>query len=588
MLQLTADLPAPGVYETWIDTATASGDATQPDRRIHVVVTREAASVPLDFLQDPRPVPIVGWPWNHKRRTVILQLANTTTKPVEFLQPVLLDFGAKLSGTEPGTADTMAAATALPTLDASGCITPLAPGTRCPLHLTLGRDLWPGQYTVGLGVGGPGGGWSQKTASVFVRLPLTAAILVAALGASAGWLVQEWRARGRLAFDGLIDLGLLRRRVEAIVAGALGQSLEATTRPILDTIDMLEARARSGLDAKADITALSDRVGCLSVLASVERAWTALPTEARVMLAASHGRFVLQGNCTVAGSTPSSTPDGFGATATSIAQAINDWPALATARADAAARLALFARLLTLPANDPARSGAPPGDPPAAVLAARAALQAAVTATVTPLLSDAAPTAVADRVGPLQAAVEQASADLDGAIEANAAALDRTFAVRTDLPVLPDADRAAATAARGVLSRRARTGDPAGRIAMLGPLWHIADPPRPGGLEDNLRLAPTDLGAPIPVGPDLPVASAFGLIPGRSTVSLMRQRNQLEWATNLIVLGAISLTAAALVGTSPAWGTPQDLIGLLLTAFGSRVVITALANATQPAAAAHP
>jgi hypothetical protein len=82
------------------------------------------------------------------------------------------------------------------------CASPLPPGATCALALDIPEALWPGQYSIALGVAGREGGWSQKGVPVSVRFSYWVAFLATALGAGAGWYVQAWRSGGRCAVKG--------------------------------------------------------------------------------------------------------------------------------------------------------------------------------------------------------------------------------------------------------------------------------------------------------------------------------------------------------------------------------------------------
>ena len=510
VLQLAASLPEPGVYEVWIDTfaAAEAGAAAQPDRRVRVLVTREAVAVPADLLLAPKPMHLARWPWTRKARTTLVEMANATGKPIEFARPALLGVGLAS-----GDAATLASAGRMPVLDAGNCQSPLAAGGRCALRLTVGGGWAPGQYAVDVGVAGMGGGFSVRTVPISVRLPLWAPILITALGVAAGSLVQAWRSSGRRAVSGLIDLGLLRTRVAAIEKDA-GLELKGLTAPILDTIATLEARARSGTDAAAEIAALGLRVGRLAGFASVELAYRKLVAEGRAMLAAPHTRYAQQAVAAVSGQ----AADGLDVVEATMASLVNDWPGLAAKRAEAAALVTLLGRLRA------------PGSP---AEAAQAALQAALAASVAPLAAEAGATAVADRVPPLQTAIEAARQAADEAAKAQAKALVPTGTPRSGVEAMPLAAGASPAA---------------------------------------------------PTGFDLPTAVAFDLTASRTPRSLERQRLVLEWGTNLIILAALSLSGAVLVGGNASWGAPLDVIALLLAGFGSRVVIDSLALQAAPAA----
>lgn len=574
VLRMTATVPQPGVYDASIDTAipAAPDRPEQPDRRILVTVTREVAAVPSDLVVAPDPMHQVRWPWQDGHATVLMELRNVTTKPIEFGAPAVLGFGRKA-----GDATEAVAARRLPSVDASGCASPLQPGARCVLRLRLDGIPEPGQYAVQVGLGGPGGGWSQAPATVWVRRPLTLAVLVTAIGVSCGWLVQAWRASGRRAVAALIRTGALRNRIASLVAGSPGTDLSALARPILDALDALEARCRAGDDPADQVDGIEERVTRLATAASVERVFAKLPPEAKAALGPAHDLFMQNAAAAAAGK----PPDGYDDGAAAMVANLNAWQAFTDTRAAAQARRQPLDALLALqPAGEAAVATA---------TEARNLLSAALDAAAAPIPAPIPATAVADRTAALDKAARDADARTAPAIRAYADDLRaRLQAVAADDTATADRKKAAADALAG-LDGLDRAGGAAAKVRLLGGAWPASRPVAPVGLVSGKALEgrAIDVSAAVQTSLDLPVATAWHLVPGRSLGSLRRQQAWMEWLTNLVVLAGLSLSGAVAVAGDPGWGSPLDLVKLLLLALGSRIVIGELGAATQPAPAAH-
>lgn len=572
ILQLSANLTEPGAYEVWIDTETVPGGTApaQPDRRVHVVVTREIAGVPTDLIVDPKPMELAPWPWDPKAKTIFIAMSNVTPKPVEFAPPAILAFGVKSGDVQ------KSAAARLPVLEPGNCVSPLGAGQRCAMQLTVGGHLPPGQYSVDIGTGGPGGGFSPKTALFSVRLPLLVAFVVTALGAGAGWLVQAWRSSGRRAFGALIALGELRSRTKACVDANPALKLGDIAAPLLFTASALESKGRSGDDVVADIAALSTRVECLETFASVERAFKPMPAEAQVMMEGPHTHFAQQASAAIAGQ----AVDGLGTLAAAMVGIVNGWPCLSAARKNADAQLALLRRLQNLAEDDAAQEP---------VVAAITALQSAMTGAMAKLPSDAGAAVTRNRSAPLEVAVTAAAAAQLQAIDVCTKSLGTLLAIRLKQNGLSEAGRAKLTQGQARLQTLDPASSPSVQISLLEQLWPLKDsaPDTVRDSSDRGGVEGMSLPSAMTPGLDLPVAAMFGLVEGMSVKSLQREQWVLEVATNMIILIAISLSGAVLVGGNAAWGSSLDIISLLLAGFASRVTITALAAITQPAASGH-
>jgi hypothetical protein len=570
VLHISANIEEPGIYETWIDTYQkdmASGAET-PDQRIRVVATRESEPVGADFILNPQPVPSVFSFFGAPFSSILVQLHNASTKPVEFASPSIVSFSSKS-----GDAQNSVAATELPTVDGQHCASPLAPGATCPLALGVPDALWPGQYSIALGVAGRGGGWSQKSVPVSVRFPYWVAFLTTAVGAGAGWYVQAWRSGGRRAVNGLIELAALRDRLRRLAGSATGD-LESVERSIGDDIDGVESRCRNGADVAADIDRVRLRIDRLVTAATIETAYQSLPQVAQTIF--SRWRATLFGQASSASLSDAEAND-FNKLRLALPTNINAWPTLRDALAGARATAALAERAQQLPLPDP---------DPSNLVALVKALRGAIANAVAPLTADTVTnTALVDRATALETARQAAEDAIDAVCDLSAKALEQAAAAASKAAA--DPDRQNASAALIGLQALGGTTDLAGKVTSLARLWSqlqgvaVAQP-------EGVVLEGVAPGAAAAMpGPELPTDIVFHLVPGQSLQSLSKQRRWIEIATNLIVLVATGLAGVALVAANDAWGSASDVITALLGGFGARVVLGEVGTASQPSTPAH-
>lgn len=559
-LTLSGTLPDAGVYELWIDTfIPAEGTVREhTERRIQVVVTRTAPpAVTSDLLPEAKAMQIVRWPWTKEASTALIPMVNMTAAPLEFRTPSLLSVGQKV-----GDASIASSPGRLPELEAGDCSSPLAAGARCALRLTVNGGWGPGQYTADIGVAGVGGGYATRSVPIAVRLPILVPILVTALGVGAGTLVQMWRATGRRAMTSLIELGRLRDRVNAIVKANPTLDLNPYAAPILAALTAAQGRAQTDADAADNIKALGARVDQLANVAAVEPEFEKLPQEAQVILAAPHQRFLQQCVAVVSGR----GAEGPDAVAPLVAM-LHDWPGLVGAGIEAEACLQLVRRLVKLDC-----AGLDESQGVDALKSALAAASAAVP-------GDAAYAVLGDRSVALRAATKPVLAAIRLAVTERAAEFGELLASRLKgtTTTLPDLQEKIESITRPILR-----GNEANAVNTLDAVakdrvFH------PGTEAVNL---PSLAAAPVP-GVDLPTAVLIGWTPTRTTASLETERNWFEWGTNAIILLALSLSGAVLVGSNTSWGSWLDIITLWLAGFGSRVVLDSLALRPATAAAGH-
>jgi hypothetical protein len=572
ILQLSANIEAPGIYETWIDTfqkdPASEGETT--DQRIHVMVTRESEPVGADFILDPKPVPSVFSFSGPPVSSILVQLHNASTKPVEFAPPSILSFSSKN-----GDVQNSIAATRLPTIDGQRCASPLAAGATCPLAMDIPDALWPGQYSIALGVAGRGGGWSQKSVPVSVRFPYCVAFVTTALGAAAGWYVQAWRSSGRRAVNGLIELATLRDRLRRLHGSATGD-LEPVERSIADDLDGVESRCRNGADVAADIDRVRQRIDRLITAATIETAYQALPRDAQTIF--SRWRATLFGQASSASLSDAEAND-FNKLRLTLPTNINAWPTLRDAITQARATLALAERAQQLPTPDP---------DPSNLASLIKALRGAVASAIAPLASSAdavVNTALVDRATALETARQAVEDAIEAVCDASAKRLEQAAVAASKAG--PDPDRQNASVALAGLRALGGATDISSKVAGLAGLWSrlqgVASAQPEGMVLEG--VAP-GAAAAIPA-PDMPTDIVFNLAPGQSLQSLSTQRRWIEIATNLIVLVATGLAGVALGAANDAWGSASDVITALLGGFGTRIVLGEVGTASQPSTPAH-
>ncbi|MBR1188557.1 hypothetical protein [Bradyrhizobium sp. AUGA SZCCT0160] len=539
VLQISADLPEVGVYETFIDSYGKNDKGAEiPDRRIRIVVTRDADAIPSELMIEPKPA-AETWPLNGGGRSYILTLRNSTTKPVTFVPPAVLSYSSKQ-----GDAQTSLGTNRMPALDPSGCGAMLDAGKSCPISLTLYDTLSPGEYSVDVGLAGVGGGWSHRSQTIRVKATPFLAFAIIILGTAAGWYVQAWRSKGRRATISLVDIARIRASAERFVAETQDESLRNIGRRVLEEIDEAEGHARRDVDVAAEIDRIRLWLKRLMVGAELQQHFGKLPEVGQNILRAPRDAMVAG----LAERDPSAeNRTAFEGKIAAFAADLNAWPLLARPLGQAVAWLASIERLLR------AASGV---TDVTKLEAARDALSRALgVATAT-----RGDTALSARVDPLQKAVEEA--------QKNVASQEMADALRASLKTQ------IATADDG---KKARLTELTDELAV----WRDAEPSA-ASLSDLARIFSKVSGkqeaaappSPISVPPvDLPTTL---LLPrwNSSLADLQRSLERNEFYTNLLVLlGTGAAGVLTLWVPDPTWGSWGDLIGAFLAGFAARVVM---------------
>jgi hypothetical protein len=557
ILELSAELTEPGVYETSIDTAykPAADAAEQPDRRIRVVVTREMESLPADFLVDPKPVRRVYWPYfSQGGEHVQIEMHNVSTKPIAFAPPAVLSVTDKN-----GDRSHAIAAAREPALNGAGCPNPLPAGARCALDLVLPEALPPGEYALDVGVDGRGGGSSVKSVKFSVRYSFVVAFVVICLGVFGGWYVQFWRASGRRALNGLAALTQLRDRLRRIVGSPPSDALSAVAASIEDELDGLTAKCQAGADAIPDLDAIGQRLGRLAAIAMLETSFAALPLNGRTRLARLRADLIARAGAAVLTDAERNALD---ARRRALAANINDWPRLDAAEREAAATLPLASQALGLTLEADERT---------ALSNAAAALRDAQTAAADPVAADAAEGATAAKADALTHAREGVTAAIDAAAQGLEGRLRTEATAQAAGQDAPAAERG-----RAVLAQLARLAGLPDRKSRLAALERIAAMAR-GDQVNFAGSAPAVEAVPAAAaeapGLDFPVAALLNLAPGQTIAAITRQARINEYVTNLFVLVAAGLAGVVLIASNETWGAGVDVISALLGGFGARLAL---------------
>jgi hypothetical protein len=554
-LELSAELPDVGVYETFIDTYGKDDKGAEvPDRRIRVLVTREADAVPSELMVDPKPA-AETWPWNWGDRIYLLTLRNTSTKRLAFATPNVISFTRKSGDdqTSVGTSET-------PSLDSASCGTALEPNKSCPIRLNLQNVLRPGEYMIDVGVAGVGGGWSQRTQNIRVRASAWLAFLIVIAGAGAGWYVQTWRTKGRRAVGALIDVTRLREAAARLMERA-DDDLKALIRRALEEIDDIEARLRKDVDATADIERVRLWVRHLTATTEILERIGKLSADGQSVLRARRDA-VMHG---VANSSPTEVEQtALETLIRALGEDLSTWPRLAQSIDRANDLLAAMDALL---------SAAEQQTNIAELQATRDSLDQAINTAKASL--PAHPNgSLSDRIDPLDQAIASAEQ------QANAAArklADQLFASKKqefDGLAAGDAKTRFKEFLDAVAGWKADTsGKPvSARLRDLAGLFLLA-----GGKEE---AATPVIAPPVPTF-DVPIQA---LIPGwgSSLTNLQASLKRNELLTNAFILIAAGLSGVLTLWVpNSTWGSVGDLIGAFLAGLAARVVVGEVGSANQ-------
>jgi hypothetical protein len=553
VLGLSANLPEVGVYETYIDSYGKNEHGIEvPDRRIRIVVTREADAVPSELMVDPKPA-AETWPWNLEKRVYLLTLRNTSTKSLAFAAPSVVSFTRKS-----GDAQTSVGTIETPSLDSAACGKSLEAQKSCPIRLSLQNGLSPGEYMIDVGLAGVGGGWSQRTQSIRVRASAWLAFVIVVAGAAAGWYVQAWRTKGRIAVSALMDIARLREAAAERLVRADDDS-KVLIRRAIEEIDDIEARVRRDVDATTDIERVRLWIRHLTGVTEIQQRFNKLSADEQNVLRAPRDAIMFA----VANPTP--TDDQRRALDNMILELGRDLgtsPRFVQSIAKANELLAAMESLLRV-AGDPTDI--------TELRAARDDLNHAVTAAKGSLVNGS----LSARVVALDQALTTAGELADTAARKMSAHFGA--ATKGQYDALGDADNKKKRVKAVLDDLDAWTNDMAGKSvsARLQDLAHIFS--EVGGKQE---AASPVAASPIPT-PDFPTQS---LLPGwgSSLTKLQSNLKRNEILTNCLILIAAGASGVLTLWVpDPTWGSVGDVIGAFLAGLAARMVVGEVGSANQ-------
>lgn len=556
VLELTADIPEVGVYETFIDTyGKDEKGAEVAGRRIRVVVTRETDTLPAEFMVEPKPA-AETWPWNWHKRAYTIALRNTATKSLAFGTPEIVSFARKS-----GDAQVSLDVSGVGPLDPARCSSPLGSGRSCPLQLNLTSGLGPGEYMIDVGVAGAGGGWSQRTQTLRIRATAIFAFVAIVFGAGVGWYVQAWRTRGRRAFAALIDIGRLRDALKRLV-DLQREDIKSILRAVAGELDDIEARARRDNDVAADLERIRRWLRNLAVAVDMLERFDQLPDEAKAPLRARRDDLVARIAMPNPNDADRTALDNLTAALTGDLRAGPEFLESLRAAVDLHNTLDdLIGKLQAEPTIDPT-----------GLRTQRDAIAAAITTAKALLPANPLTETLQARSTTL--ATETSRVARDAATAAQAAATAYVTAT-LDPRIAGEADPA----------RRARLQE------LRAPLV-VAAAPSLARLRDLARALKRAIGAPEaaaapaiapPGGLQGELPSSILLPPaGTSLQDLLRGERRHEILTNLAILILTGFAGVlALWVPNATWGSVGDVIAAILAGVATRVVVGEAGSANQ-------
>lgn len=196
------------------------------------------------------------WPGGAEPAKARVILQNAGDKPFKFNPPLIMAFTD--GGGEVAT-------TIAPDLKKGTCPNnELKPAGLCQYLLTIPRQLSPGDYTLKIAATGVDGGIATQDVSIKVKATWLAAFAVFVVGALGGWLVTEWRSRGRNAVGQLTRLARLREKADELLRRAGASELKPAIQAFRGSVDAVEIALREGKDQAAAVDALRERIDMLA------------------------------------------------------------------------------------------------------------------------------------------------------------------------------------------------------------------------------------------------------------------------------------------------------------------------------------
>jgi hypothetical protein len=552
---LHATLPEPGTYVGTLDVLSADGA-----KIVHAVklnVAREGQPVPATLIVAPGAL-TVTWPWSLLSPSqTSVRLRNESSKPIAIGTPNRLSFSDAS-----GAADSEGVK-----LDGKDCADRLLrEGTSCAVKVTLDKPLWPGTYSLDVGVGGAAGGWSQQTLTISAGLSIVVAFLVAAAGVWVGVVVDEWRKRGRPLVDSMIKLTTLKENLDKA-------PFRPAHKPELKVaVEMLRQDVGRWLDRIVDVP--PDDAAIASLQSRYDRLVQASLLVDALDCIGNDGRRVLEprvqaliGQLTDPQLADAQTAK-LATTARVVAEDLQRWP---QARAEAHRAGNLLGGLSVFAESDNAAANF--GGTLAAI---RKPVDDARAALLKPLATGLADADLADTIAKRTASLSDA---LWSARETGVAVADKAAAV-LNAGIVNFTDPKRSEYQRALKAVPAANGpDWTRRLLSLAELWPQVFPPKQtptealaagtGPAQDGGNAAATSVGE---LRVDF-IGGLWGL-----TADQMRERRAFyQWWWNGAVTGLFALGLAT-ASIAPTWGSAADIAKLFLAGVGARLALAAVTN----------
>ncbi|ESZ10165.1 hypothetical protein X737_32195 [Mesorhizobium sp. L48C026A00] len=280
---LSATLPRPGKYMTEI-TGHVPGTAGAEGRvwRIGILLNRAVTPIggPTATLTT-NPTQITFGPFGGVDGGIVkITMRNAGTEPIEFLEPAVFTTTALTGGTDLGLKST-----GQPSVNLGNCTSPLAAGAACALELNPGALPGPGDYRVGVGLAGTGGGWVEATQVVNARWHWTWAFLVVVIGVVSGWILQNWRTSGKPAAEALIALAPVADRLKALALTVTDAEFMSKVERLDAELRAAEGRIRASGPTAGEVGRLAARVQQLAEASGPWHAFKKMSADAQAFLA---------------------------------------------------------------------------------------------------------------------------------------------------------------------------------------------------------------------------------------------------------------------------------------------------------------
>jgi hypothetical protein len=272
---LSAALSLPGIYETAItghtpDTNGVNGEVW----RIAIEVQRAIAPIAapaVTLTASPSRVTFGMFGGVDDGATTI-SLRNAGSEPIEFGAPTVFSAIAV-----EGEAEWAPLLSGQPRVTAGNCASPLPPGAACAFALHPGALPGPGEYRVGIGLEGSGGGWVEATQVVSARRHWAWAFVAVVMGVVVGWVLQAWRTRGRPAAEALLVLAPAADRLRTLAPTVTDSEFMRLVEGLAAELQAAEGRIRRSGVKVGEVERLAMRVQQLVEASGTWHAFQSVP-----------------------------------------------------------------------------------------------------------------------------------------------------------------------------------------------------------------------------------------------------------------------------------------------------------------------